>query len=290
MTELLAILTRTGEPQVFAVDPETGDARNLSRHPGANHRYAAWSPDGSLVSFTSDRDGAYNIYLMDSRGGDVRQLTHEPAPMIAGMQSWTAAGDWIYFGLFGKPEPLMCRIAPDGSGFSVVGVGIDPAVSPDGRTLAFACALPGGHCLFRMDAMGGNARQLTPRENRFAGVHCTWMPDGSGIIYSDQCGESLELFRCDPEGGNVTQLTSFGNGRASTSAAVSRDLRGISFRLSDEIFWRSPEASERAYREKRADLRPVWTMDVDGSNPRLTEALRFQISIDGSRAEWRPGC
>ena len=214
--ELLVISTRTGETEVFSVNPGTGDARNLSRHPGSNERYAAWSPDGSLVSFTSDRDGAYNLYVMDSDGGNVRQLTREAAPMIAGMQSWTADGRWIYFGLFGGAEPLMCRIAPDGGGAERVGAGIDPAISPDGKMLAFARALPGGHCLFRMDADGGNMRQLTTRENRFAGVHCTWMPDGSGILYSDLCGESLELFRCDPEGGSVTQLTAFGNGTAST--------------------------------------------------------------------------
>jgi TolB protein len=290
MSELLTILTRTGEPQVFAVDPATGDARNLSRHPGANHRYAAWSPDGAQVSFTSDRDGAYNLYLMDASGGGVRQLTHEPAPLIAGMQSWTAAGDWIYFGVFGKPEPLMCRVAPDGTGFAVIGVGVDGAISPDGRTLAFARGVGDGHCLFRMDVNGGNVRQLTARPNRFYGVHCTWIPDGSGILYADQSGESLELFRCDPDGGGVHQLTEFGNGWACTSPAVSPDSSTVSFRLSAEIFWRDPEASERAYREKLADLRPVWAMGLDGANPRLIEALHYQVSIDGSRAEWRPGC
>jgi TolB protein len=286
--ELLVISTRTGETEMFSVNPGTGDARNLSRHAGSNERYAAWSPDGSAISFTSDRDGAYSLYVMDADGGNVRQLTREPAPMIAGMQSWTADGNWIYFGLFGKAEPLMCRIAPDSSGFEVVATGIDPAVSPDGRTLAFARALGGGHCLFRMDTDGGNLRQLTTRENRFAGVHCTWMPDGSGILYSDQCGDSLELFRCDPEGGNVTQLTDFGNGTASTSAAVSADMRWISLRVSGEIFWRDAAASERAYREKRADLRPVWVMGIDGENPRLVETLHYQVSIDGSRACWRP--
>jgi TolB protein len=286
--ELLVVSTRTGETEVFRVNPGTGDARNLSRHPGSNERYAAWSPDGSLVSFTSDRDGAYNLYVMDADGGNVRQLTHEVPPMIAGMQSWTADGRWIYFGLFGRAEPLMCRIAPHGGDPEAVGTGIDPAVSPDGKTLAFARALGVGHCLFRTDADGGNLRQLTTRENRFAGVHCTWTPDGSAILYSDQCGESLELFRCDPEGGNATQLTAFGNGTASTSAAVSPDMRWISLRVSAEIFWRDAAASERAYREKRADLRPVWVMGIDGANPRLVEALHYQVSIDGSRACWRP--
>ena len=285
--ELLVISTRTGENEIFAVNPGTGDARNLSRHSGSSERYPSWSPDGSFVAFTSDRDGAYNLYLMNADGSGLRQLTHEPPGMIVGMQSWTADGAWIYFGLFGKPDPLMCRIAPDGSAFSAIGNGIDPAVSPDGRTIAFALALPEGHCLYRMETDGSGLRQLTRRPNPWAGVHCSWMPDGSGMLYADSVGDSLELFRCDPDGCGVVQLTNFGGGYASTSPAPSPNMRWIAFRLCDEIFWREAQSSERAYREKRADKRPVWAMDIDGTNPRVVEPLHYQISIDGSRPCWR---
>jgi Tol biopolymer transport system component len=105
---------------------------------------------------------------MDSDGGNVRQLTHEKAPIVAGMQSWTADSQWIYFGLFGKKAPLMCRIAPDGSKFKVIGEGIDPALSPDGKTVVFAGQISKGHCLFAMDADGTNLRQLTKNENQKA--------------------------------------------------------------------------------------------------------------------------
>jgi Tol biopolymer transport system component len=104
---------------------------------------------------------------------NLRQLTCEKAPVVAGMQSWTADGRWIYFGLFGKEQPLMCRIAAEGSNFKVIGEGIDPAVSPYGETIAFARKLIKGHCLFAMDADGTNIRQLTAHENEWAGVHAT---------------------------------------------------------------------------------------------------------------------
>src|SRR5690606_12298931 len=32
-----------------------------------------WSPDGSRIAFTSDRDGIENIWTMDRSGGDLRQ-------------------------------------------------------------------------------------------------------------------------------------------------------------------------------------------------------------------------
>lgn len=286
---LLVATFRTGDTEIFKVDPVTGDSRNLTRSPRSSERYPSWSPDGSMIAFNSDRDGTHNLFLMDGDGQNVRQLTHEKAPVVAGMQSWTADSRWIYFGLFGNGSPRMCRIHPDGSDFEVIHRGgIDPAISPDGKTLVYAREIAGGHCLFAADGDGKNERQLTTKANPFAGVHAAWSPDGRWIIFADKVGDSLELFRCNQDGKEVTPLTHFGGGRAATSPAVSPDSRLISFRLCDEVYWRDGKLSERAYKERRGDKRPVWVMGIDGSSPQLIEPLHFQTTIDGSRAPWGP--
>ena len=286
---LLVATFRTGDTEIFRVDPVTGDARNLTRSPNSSERYPSWSHDGTLIAFNSDRDGTHNLFLMNADGSDVRQLTHEKAPIVAGMQSWTADRKWIYFGLFGGGPPRMCRIHPDGSGFEIIHQGgIDPAISPDGKTVAYARELTGGHCLFAADGDGKNERQLTMHPNPFAGVHAAWSPDGRWIVFADKVGESLELFRCDPEGKQLSQLTHFGEGRAATSPSVSPDSRMISFRLCDEVYWRDGKLSERAYKERRGDKRPVWVMGIDGVDPHIIEPLHFQTTIDGSRSPWGP--
>jgi Tol biopolymer transport system component len=106
------------------------------------------------------------------------------------------------------------------------------------------------------------------------------------IVYADRVGEALEIFRIDPDGKNLRQLTRLG--QAATTPAVSPDGKWISFRLCDEIYWRDGKTSERAYREQRADKRPVWVMGVDGSHPHVLEPPHYQTTIDGSRAPWRP--
>ncbi len=286
---LLVATFRTGDTEIFRVDPVTGDARNLTRSPRSSERYPSWSPDGSRIAFNSDRDGTHNLFLMDGDGHNLRQLTHEKTPVVAGMQSWTADGKWIYFGLFGNGPPRMCRIQPDGSGFEVIHRGgIDPAISPDGKTLVYAREVAGGHCLFAADGDGKHEHQLTTHPNPFAGVHAAWSPDGRWIIFADMVSDSLELFRCDHDGKELAQLTRFGGGRAATSPSVSPDGRLISFRLCDEVYWREGKLSERAYKEKRGDKRPVWVMGIDGSNPRIIEPLHYQTTIDGSRAPWGP--
>ena len=44
----------------------------------------AWSPDGSRIAFTSDRDGTWQIYVVDRDGSDYQRLTnttgHEKMP------------------------------------------------------------------------------------------------------------------------------------------------------------------------------------------------------------------
>ena len=47
---------------------------NLTQHLKSD-RSPDWSPDGSRIAFSSDRDGDYEIYVMDADGTNPVQLT-----------------------------------------------------------------------------------------------------------------------------------------------------------------------------------------------------------------------
>lgn len=57
---------------------ETGDTQRLTETE-ANESSPAWSPDGSLIAFSSDRSNPdeheIEIYVMQANGDDVRRLT-----------------------------------------------------------------------------------------------------------------------------------------------------------------------------------------------------------------------
>jgi len=276
------ISIRTGDSELYLVDGDTGDLTNLSHTPNASERYPAWSWDGKKIAFNSDRDGAQNLYVMDADGGGLAQLTHEVKPAQTGMMSWTADGRWIYFGIFGKGAPQMCRIHPDGSGFESLGTGIDPAISPDGKTMVYAKNDSRGHYVYAADADGTNERQLTREPNPYDGVHASWTPDSQHILYGDRVGEAEELFISAADGSDRRQLTFLK--QAATSPVVSPDGKLVTFRLCDEVYWRNSERSRLAYAEHRADKRPVWIMGIDGSNPHVVEIMHWDTTIDGSRA------
>jgi TolB protein len=282
--ELAVTSVITGNMDIFIVNPQTGDARNITRHLAEDH-YPMFSPDGRKVTFTSNRDGTHNLYVIDADGRNLKQLTNEKAPAGAGMQTWTKNGKYIYFGLFGKGKPQMCRIKPDGTGFAVVAEGIDPAVSPDEKIIAYAQEMEGGHCLFVMNADGSGAKQLTFTPNLWAGVHPIWSPDGKKLLFSDRVGEALEIFVYEPASGKIQQLTRLN--KISTSATFSPDMKMISFRVCDYPFWTNRELRKKAYEEQKADMRPVWIMQADGSGAQVIPALQYNISVDGSRVPWR---
>ena len=77
--KFLLTSVRTGDTEVFVVDPETGDARNISRSPKSEDRYPCWSPGGKQVCFMSDREGTTNLWVCNADGSKVRRLNRTPA-------------------------------------------------------------------------------------------------------------------------------------------------------------------------------------------------------------------
>ena len=61
----------------LVMDADGGNVRQLTRN-GADDRCGHWSPDGSHISFYSERDGDREIYVMRADGSEVRRLTNSP--------------------------------------------------------------------------------------------------------------------------------------------------------------------------------------------------------------------
>ncbi len=60
---------------VYVIDVESGEARNISESPGTRERLPKLSPDGDFVCFFSDKTGEYQLYRQSVNGGPWIQLT-----------------------------------------------------------------------------------------------------------------------------------------------------------------------------------------------------------------------
>jgi TolB protein len=112
-------------------------------------------------------------------------------------------------------------------------------------------------------------------------------PNGKSIIFADDVDgkEVSELFLVDIDGSGLKQLTTLN--KVANSACYSPDGQWISFRVTNDAFWRDDLRREAAYKNKEGEKRPVWVMKADGSDPQVIQSMRFQCGIDGSRAVWR---
>ena len=66
---------RTGNYEIFMLDPDTGLSTQLTNDPGSDLD-PVWSPDGSAIAFVSDRDGDFEIFVMRADGSGLQQLTN----------------------------------------------------------------------------------------------------------------------------------------------------------------------------------------------------------------------
>lgn len=285
-TNLLITTVRTGDTEVFIINPSTGDAFNLTKAPNSEERYPAWSPDGKKIVFTSNRkDGkTYHLYLINRDGKGIKKLTNLPEGTVPYWASWTADGRYIYFNE-GSSSSIY-RVRPNGTDLQKVTEGRDANISPDGKKIVFTQKGTKGYGVWVMDADGQNRKQVVPHESEIGGIAPVWSPDGKKIAFSGQDGEYAEIFVCNADGSNLQQITKLQ--KISSSPAFSGDGQYITFRVTDFAYWRDEKTRNQAYSDKQADKRPVYLMKADGTDTKIIEVLHYQCAIDGSRAEWQP--
>jgi uncharacterized protein YjdB len=207
---LLFTTTRTGSADLFTLDPNapTRAAHQVTSAP-SNEAMGAWSPDGSRIAFVSDRDGNYELYVADASGENPRRLTTSP-DLAELTPVWTLDGLRIVYAVQGASGRTQIRsINVDGSDGRVLttdtqGANLDPAISPDGRLIAFTSTRDGNYEVYLMDLDGSNQRAalVSPlKETKPA-----WFPNGDLAVLQERTdrGQITSTVARVPTGGGGT--------------------------------------------------------------------------------------
>jgi Tol biopolymer transport system component len=261
----------------------------LSGTPGNRNDMPVWSPDGNSIAFFSDRGGNPDIFVMNSDGSQVEQLTRDAFASLYFTKSsedrspsWSPDGSQIAFDSGRNNLKLnyidhdIYVMAADGSHVKrLTDDGADeggPRWSPKGDLIAYAkmdyfsdqglIENPAWD-IFVMNVDGTQQIQLTDDPGNE--LEPSWSPDGEKIVFiSDSNGPDFDIYVMNLDGSNVTQLT---DDSANEFGPV----------------W-SPDAKQVVFSSDRNGNVQLFMISIDGSNlVQLTED-----SSNSAYADWSP--
>jgi tricorn protease len=153
--------------EVFTIPAEKGDVRNLSHSSASAERDPAWSPDGKLVSYFSDKSGEYKLIIEAQDGiAPAREIALEH-PTHYYTPSWSPDSKKI---LFSDTNLKVWVLDVESGKARVVGNDpwmvpqrtLNPVWSPDSKWIAYASRLNSlYHVIFISNAETGQTRQVT---------------------------------------------------------------------------------------------------------------------------------
>lgn len=221
----------------------------------------------SKIAFASDRDGNFEIYVMDADGGGQTRLTENPGEDY--QPAWSPEGTRLAFVSTRDGNAEIYVMNADGSGQTRLtnntASDLSPKWAPNGSQIAFITNRVGNDEIYLMNADGSNQTDLT--NNPADDASLSFSPNGLMIAFASTREDGLfHIYTMSADGNAVTRLTSVAGNDANPS-------------------W-SPQ--QIAFQSDRDDSDEVYVMGINGSNQtRLTNNADFDIdpnqSSDGAR-------
>jgi len=258
----------------------------------------------SQIGFASNRDGNFEIYLMDWDGGSQRRITTHNALSI--LPSWSPDNERMVYTSFVKGTSDMYIINRRGGGrirlHTGLGLNTSATFSPVGNDIAFVGSVLGNPDIYLIRDDGTNIRRLTSESS----IDSTpeWSPNGRQISFTSGRSGTPQIYVMDAEGANVRRIsfegewnddatwspdgerlayTSRVNGRFQIriSNLVTGETHIVAGEGSNEQPTWSPDGKWLAFQSNRTGRWQIYRMRVDG-----TDLLQLTFNGENKDPDW----
>lgn len=234
-----------GRVQIYSYDTRTLQFTLLHAQAGPGIQ-PAWSPDGRRLAFATDREGQYEVYVLNLDNGVVFNLTNHPANDFE--PAWSPDGQKIVF-TSNRDGNLEIYVADLGTQ-QAVNLTRHPAddSQPDwflDQRIAFTSDRDGNAEIYMMNPDGTgqyNFSNHPANDSQPAGAR-----DGSALLFVSDRDRNLEIYAMGLDGSNQVNLTN--NPGSDEHPAWSPDNQWIAFSTDRNGNWE------------------IYVMKRDGSQP-----------------------
>ncbi|MGH9941601.1 MAG: Calx-beta domain-containing protein, partial [Pyrinomonadaceae bacterium] len=252
-----------GNGEVFVMNADGSSQTNITNHPAFDFA-PNWSPDGTKLALTSNRDTRNDIYIVNGDGASpVTNLTNSPNADDA-YPVWSPDGTKLVFvsSRDGNDEVYVMNANGSGPARLTNSPAPDrsPVWSPDGSKIAFMSLRDGNLEIYVMNADGSGQTRLT--SNPASDTVPNWSPDGTKLAFTSDRDGDLEIFVMNSDGSGQVKITN--NITYDSDPAWSPDGSKIAFTSQPdtnfEIFLMNADGSGQTNltQNPAGDVAPAW--------------------------------
>ncbi|NJL24032.1 MAG: translocation protein TolB [Calothrix sp. SM1_5_4] len=279
LTKLTASRNEPGSPikEIYIMDWDGNNPQKITSHQAISIS-PTWSSTGEKIAYTcfcmhvKEKVRNADLFQYDIASGKRFLLSYKK-----GINSGAAflPGDAaLLLTLSYQGTPDIYKLSADGRSSSRLTRGaagamsVEPAISPDGKTVAFSSDRSGRPMIYLMNIDGTNVRRLT-----FAGKYNaspSWSPDGKTIAFAGQDKSHFDIFTINIDGTNLKRLTDATkpNGRPADNESPS---------------W-SPDGRHVLFTSNRTGNQQLYIVSPDGMNERRITEDKY----NWDKPKWSP--
>jgi TolB protein len=199
--------------EIYLMDWDGEDPRKLTDHKTISLSPAI-SKDGQKVAYTAIVQHAktqsrnIDLYLYDIVSGKRDQVSFREG--INSGANFDPDGKHLYATLSQTGTSDIYKISYEGKVITQITKGprgamnVEPAISPDGKTIAFSSDRGGNPMIYIMDADGTNVKRVTLAGTNNASP--SWSPDGKLLTFSGWNEDHFDIYTVSPDGQNLNLI------------------------------------------------------------------------------------